>query len=32
LAGMLITSLPMIMVYLLFQRYLIRAIAAGALR
>ena len=32
LAGLLITSLPMIAVYLFFQRYLVRAIAAGALK
>jgi raffinose/stachyose/melibiose transport system permease protein len=32
LAGMLITSIPMILVYLVFQKYLIRAIAAGALK
>jgi ABC-type glycerol-3-phosphate transport system permease component len=32
LAGLLITSLPMIAVYILFQRYLVRAIAAGALK
>jgi ABC-type glycerol-3-phosphate transport system permease component len=32
LAGMLITSLPVIGVYLVFQRYLVRAIAAGALK
>ena len=32
LAGMLITSIPVIGVYLLFQRYLVRAIAAGALK
>lgn len=32
LAGMLIMSLPVIGVYLIFQRYLVRAIAAGALK
>jgi ABC-type glycerol-3-phosphate transport system permease component len=32
LAGLLVTSLPMVVVYVLFQRYLVRAIAAGALR
>jgi ABC-type glycerol-3-phosphate transport system permease component len=32
LAGMLITSLPMVAVYLVFQKYLVRAIAAGALK
>ena len=32
LAGMLIMSLPMIGVYIVFQRYLVRAIAAGALK
>ena len=32
LAGMLIMSLPVIGVYLVFQRYLVRAIAAGALK
>ena len=32
LAGMLITSIPVIGVYLVFQRYLVRAIAAGALK
>jgi raffinose/stachyose/melibiose transport system permease protein len=32
LAGMLITSLPMVVVYLVFQKYLVRAIAAGALK
>ncbi len=32
LAGMLITSLPMVIVYIVFQRYLVRAIAAGALK
>jgi ABC-type glycerol-3-phosphate transport system permease component len=32
LAGLLITSLPMIAVYIFFQRYLVRAIAAGALK
>jgi len=32
LAGLLITSLPMVGVYLVFQRYLVRAIAAGALK
>jgi multiple sugar transport system permease protein len=32
LAGLLITSLPVIGVYLVFQRYLVRAIAAGALK
>jgi ABC-type glycerol-3-phosphate transport system permease component len=32
LAGMLITSLPMVIVYLFFQKYLVRAIAAGALK
>ena len=32
LAGLLITSIPMIAVYIFFQRYLVRAIAAGALK
>ena len=32
LAGLLITSIPVIGVYLVFQRYLVRAIAAGALK
>ena len=32
LAGMLITSLPMVAVYLIFQSYLVRAISAGALK
>ena len=32
LAGLLIATLPVIGVYLLFQRYLVRAIAAGALK
>jgi ABC-type glycerol-3-phosphate transport system permease component len=32
MAGLLIVSIPMIAVYLLFQRYLVRAIAAGALK
>ena len=32
LAGLLITSVPMIIVYIFFQRYLVRAIAAGALK
>jgi ABC-type glycerol-3-phosphate transport system permease component len=32
LAGMLITSLPMVIVYVVFQRYLVRAISAGALK
>jgi ABC-type glycerol-3-phosphate transport system permease component len=32
LAGMLITSLPMVVVYLIFQKYLVRAISAGALK
>jgi ABC-type glycerol-3-phosphate transport system permease component len=32
LAGMLILSLPVIGVYLVFQRFLVRAIAAGALK
>jgi ABC-type glycerol-3-phosphate transport system permease component len=32
MAGLLITSIPVIGVYLLFQRYLVRAIAAGALK
>jgi ABC-type glycerol-3-phosphate transport system permease component len=32
LAGLLIASLPMVAVYLIFQRYLVRAIAAGALK
>jgi len=32
LAGMLITSLPMVVVYLVFQKFLVRAIAAGALK
>jgi ABC-type glycerol-3-phosphate transport system permease component len=32
LAGMLITSLPMVAVYLIFQKFLVRAISAGALK
>jgi ABC-type glycerol-3-phosphate transport system permease component len=32
LAGMLISSLPMVAVYLIFQKYLVRAISAGALK
>jgi ABC-type glycerol-3-phosphate transport system permease component len=32
LAGMLITSIPMVIVYVVFQRYLVRAISAGALK
>lgn len=32
MAGLLISSLPMVAVYLIFQRYLVRAIAAGALK
>jgi ABC-type glycerol-3-phosphate transport system permease component len=32
LAGMLITSVPMVAVYLIFQKYLVRAISAGALK
>jgi ABC-type glycerol-3-phosphate transport system permease component len=32
MAGLLITSLPVVCVYLVFQRYLVRAIAAGALK
>lgn len=32
LAGLLITSIPMVILYLVFQRYLVRAIAAGALK
>lgn len=32
LAGMLITTLPMVAVYLIFQSYLVRAISAGALK
>jgi len=32
LAGMLISSLPMVVVYLIFQKYLVRAISAGALK
>ena len=32
MAGLLITSIPVIGVYLIFQRYLVRAIAAGALK
>jgi ABC-type glycerol-3-phosphate transport system permease component len=32
LAGMLITALPMVAVYLIFQKYLVRAISAGALK
>ncbi len=32
MAGLLITSIPVIGVYILFQRYLVRAIAAGALK
>ncbi len=32
MAGLLLASLPMIAVYLIFQRYLVRAIAAGALK
>ncbi len=31
-AGLLLASLPMVGVYLIFQRYLVRAIAAGALK
>jgi ABC-type glycerol-3-phosphate transport system permease component len=30
MAGLVITTLPVIAVYLLFQRHLVRAIAAGA--
>jgi ABC-type glycerol-3-phosphate transport system permease component len=32
LAGLLIVSLPMVGVYIVFQRYLVQAIAAGALK
>ncbi len=32
MAGLLISSIPMVAVYLIFQRYLVRAIAAGALK
>ena len=32
MAGLLLSSLPMVAVYLIFQRYLVRAIAAGALK
>lgn len=32
LAGMLITTLPMVAVYLIFQSYLVRAISSGALK
>lgn len=32
LAGMFITTIPMVAVYLIFQRYLVRAISAGALK
>jgi ABC-type glycerol-3-phosphate transport system permease component len=32
MAGLLISSVPMVAVYLIFQRYLVRAIAAGALK
>ncbi len=32
LAGMLIASLPMVGVYLVFQKYLVRAVSAGALK
>lgn len=32
LAGMFIASLPMVAVYLIFQKYLVRAISAGALK
>ena len=32
MAGLLITSLPVIGVYLVFQRHLVRAIVAGALK
>ena len=32
MAGLLIISLPVVGVYLVFQRYLVRAIAAGALK
>ncbi len=32
MAGLLLASLPMVGVYLIFQRYLVRAIAAGALK
>ena len=32
LAGMLISSLPMVVVHLIFQKYLVRAISAGALK
>jgi ABC-type glycerol-3-phosphate transport system permease component len=32
MAGLLLTSLPVIGIYLVFQRYLVRAIAAGALK
>jgi ABC-type glycerol-3-phosphate transport system permease component len=32
MAGLLITSLPVIGVYLIFQRHLVRAIVAGAVK
>jgi len=32
MAGLLLISLPVIGIYLVFQRYLVRAIAAGALK
>ena len=32
MAGLLITSLPVVGVYLLFQRHLVRAIVAGAVK
>ncbi len=31
-AGLLITSLPVIGIYLFFQRYLVRAIVAGGIK
>jgi ABC-type glycerol-3-phosphate transport system permease component len=32
MAGLLITTIPMVIVYVVFQRYLVRAIAVGALK
>jgi ABC-type glycerol-3-phosphate transport system permease component len=32
MAGLLIASLPVVGIYLIFQKYLIRAVAAGALK
>lgn len=32
MAGLLLASLPLVGVYLVFQRHLVRAVAAGALR